>query len=1457
MNPFRSFILTIILCLLAAPSFATTFLVPSDAELARNAEVIAVVRVESAESRWDHGRLMTAYTLRVDDAIKGDLATGDAVEVWQLGGLVDGVGFYVPGSADYRVGEKALAFLGRSAYGRWATYGMMLGRFAFAIDGSGNKLLVRDREQELCGIDANGTPHREALRSEKAFLDFVRGIVRGGSPTADYTVEAAASKTADSVLQPTAVPTDYVVKQGGAAGTLPMRWRVFDTAGSEGFAISGTQTGTANSNTSAQRAVQAWTNNSNSNVSLNVGASGCSPSPCSASQILASPDGINDILFDAQSSDMPPGSEASGIGWGGFWYSDTGGGATHSFASATWYAITEGEIFIRTGSYSQAFLDQLVTHEVGHTIGFRHSDQAAPASSQAIMNSSINGSYGNTLQSWDKDAVEYVYGPGPCRPTITSQPPASVIITAGQTTTLTVSATGTGLSYQWYAGSSGDTSSSITGATAASYTTPPLTSTTKYWVRVGNSCGTVDSSTATVNVQAACSNIGITVQPQSQTITNGQTVTLSVSVNGTNPTYQWYTGFSGDTANPIPGAGSATYTTPALSVSTRYWVRIKNACSSRDSNDALITVVTTCVPPAFTTQPANATILPGTNTTLSVAASGTGLHYQWYQGAASDTTKPIANTDSATYTTPILTATAKYWVRISNACGVKDSQTATVNVGTACQAPVIVGQPAGTTIGIGESATLSVNATGPAPLSYQWYRGTAPSASNPVGTNSATLKTGAVSSTTPFWVKVTSGCGASTNSSSATVTVQCRSPLAPVASIVTRTQSNVTYTLQWTQPGGSSNFDVDESRSASFATLESTTSVKGLSKSFSHPNTTAAAVQYFYRVRAVKDCDNSRGAYATTVAITIDPLTQQPPSPFGFDGTLPFPAGPGSTYKYLMLIKPPAAKTALDTTFSVSTTAPFLTVSPSSGTLPPAGTTITVTATATGLPLGSNTGTVNVTTPGGSLASVPVSVSLVTPVQPTPKDAPPDNALIIPAIAHVDTPTTQFVSDVRIANVASQVVNYQVTFTQSGLNGMAAGKQTTFSIPSNQTVALNDLVQQWFGEGANSGALEIRPLSTNVPQLNLATVATSRTYAKGGGGTFGQFIPAVPFSEFVGKGRTLSIQHIAQSTLYRTNFGIVEGSGQPAEVKIAIFDTTGKKVDEFALAPLLPGEFRAINRILETRNVALADGRLEVSVTSDTGRITAYASVLDNRTEDPFLVTPVETAKVSANRYVAAGVADLRTGGLSWRTDMRVFNAGSGAVNATMTFYPDNAPNAPISKPLPLKIGEVRVLDNLLATYFGVTSDMKGVVQVTTPSPTSLVVTTRTYDQRTTGTYGQFIPAVTVAEGIGKGDRPMQLLQLEQSSRYRTNLGITELSGNKVFGEIVAVIPGETSAAVIPFSLEPNQTQQYSKILNQFLGKDVYNARISVKVTDGSGKIAAYASVVDAKTSDPTYVPAQ
>jgi hypothetical protein len=84
---------------------------------------------------------------------------------------------------------------------------------------------------------------------------------------------------------------------------------------------------------------------------------------------------------------------------------------------------------------------------------------------------------------------------------ITSRP-SNRTITAGQSTTLTVGASGTTpLYYQWYLGTSGNTSTPVPGAGGASLTVTPAVG-TNYWVRVSNACGAVNSATVTVSVTA-------------------------------------------------------------------------------------------------------------------------------------------------------------------------------------------------------------------------------------------------------------------------------------------------------------------------------------------------------------------------------------------------------------------------------------------------------------------------------------------------------------------------------------------------------------------------------------------------------------------------------------------------------------------------------------------------------------------------------------------------------------------------------------------------------------------------------------------------------------------------------------------------------------------------------------------------------------------------------------------
>jgi uncharacterized protein (TIGR03437 family) len=82
----------------------------------------------------------------------------------------------------------------------------------------------------------------------------------------------------------------------------------------------------------------------------------------------------------------------------------------------------------------------------------------------------------------------------------------------------------------------------------------------------------------------------ITVQPGSQTIPFGQAATLTVMATGTAPlTYQWYVGTRGTTTAPV-GMNASSFTTPALTATVSYWVRVTNPYGTADSNTATVTV---------------------------------------------------------------------------------------------------------------------------------------------------------------------------------------------------------------------------------------------------------------------------------------------------------------------------------------------------------------------------------------------------------------------------------------------------------------------------------------------------------------------------------------------------------------------------------------------------------------------------------------------------------------------------------------------------------------------------------------------------------------------------------------------------------------------------------------------------------------------------------------------------
>jgi len=1441
----RPFAAVAVLCLLVAGSLgAATFGPVPDSALVERADAIVVGTVLDSTSLMEGQRIFTDTTLRVERALKGTV--GEHVTVRELGGSANGIALAIPGSAHYEKGQRVLAFLRQRPDGTFFTAYMGLGRFRFR-----DNLVTRD----LDGVEVDDVASTYVADE---FIDHVGALVRGEPVMRELT-------RVGSQPQTQAAASTYVFKDGSPQ--LPIRWKNCEAGCTINYFVSGgAQPNATDTIGGIEEAMANWTNHVDSFVTLDLdGPSGVTD--------VSNFDNENTIALNNTASPLIGQCDGS-LACGLVWLSDGVNGQKHTFNGEEFYNALNGDIIVRpsaiSGSGGQSQFVRYMAHELGHTLALKH----APTSG-AVMSAQVATS---SLKTYDKEAMAAVYGNGStsCEPPVINSTSGGGNVTQGNTKQLSVSATGTApLSYQWYQGTSGNTSTPV-GTNSSQYTTPAVNSQMSFWVRVTNSCGSADSATITVTPVQGCDPPNITVQPQSQTIAPNNSATLSVGASGDNPkTYQWYQGVVGDTTTPV-GTNSSTFTTPPLTNTTSYWVRVTNSCGNAASQLATITV-SNCAP-VINVQPQSQTITPNSNATLTVGAIGDSpLSFQWYQGQLGDTSTPVG-TNANVFLTPALTTTTSYWVRVSNPCGNVSSQLATITVSAQCAPPQIAAQPGNLNLSVGSGATLNVSLAGSVPMTFQWYTGDSGDASNPIaGQTNTSYAAGPFNTagTFKFWLKATNSCG-TVNSSTIVITVACPAVLPPSVAAPPAAVFSAGYdiTILTEEASLFSSFQVQEATNASFTENLKTFTVTGgaITQHINAHTEILTDTRFYYRVLGTIACSNAQ----TPLSATASTVVTRPLPENSNEFSVSVPVGEPITFVQNYLVPGFGDTATSNDTFSITTDVPWLTVFPPNGALSAGGTTVQFTINTTGLAVGTTTGTINVVrtqpsssrigTNGNTTSSVPFSVSLVTPVTPSPRSTtPPPGTLIIPAVAHADGIGTRFQSDVRITNASTSSISYELTFTPSGSNGTQVGKKTTLTIGANDTKGLDDIVKAWYGSGVlgetGLGTLEIRPLSTEAGAL--ATFASSRTYAISNTGTLGQFIPAIPLANFIGdiaqnSLQKISLQQIANSNAYRTNFGFVEGGGATATMLVKLLDGSNNILQQVTRS-IQPYGHEQLSFTSLFGNVALTDGRVEVSVTSSTGKATAYASVVDNNTSDPLLVFPVQANAFTSQHYVAPGIAELNNGASNFHSDMRVFNAGSAPVDVSLKYYPQgsSAPNA-TTIVRTIAGGAVLAVDNILPTLWSLDAT-GGAVTVDAAANSSLVVTARTYSRNeTNGTFGQFIPGVTAREAVGLGERALEVMQLEQSAQFRSNVGLVEVTGaGPTTIEIMAYKPDTKTTAATSLTLQPNEFRQIGLIFQQMGLPTVYNGRVTVKVTGGQGRVAAYGSVVDNRTVDPTYVPSQ
>ena len=258
-------------------------------------------------------------------------------------------------------------------------------------------------------------------------------------------------------------------------------------------------------------------------------------------------------------------------------------------------------------------------------------------------------------------------------PAITTQP-ASQTVTAGASVTFTAAASGTPApTFQWK-----KDGVVIAGATANSYAIVSVSAgdAGSYAVVATNSVNSATSNAAILTVNPANSAPVITMQPVSQTVTAGNSVTLSAGASGTpTPTYQW----KKDGVN-IGGATNNTYVIASVVAGDAgtYTVVATNSVNTATSNPATLTVNPATSAPSFITQPVSQTVPVNNAVTFTVSTSGTPTPtYQWQKNGAN-----IVGAASNSYTIANVAPgdAGSFTVIATNSAGSLTSNTAVLDV---------------------------------------------------------------------------------------------------------------------------------------------------------------------------------------------------------------------------------------------------------------------------------------------------------------------------------------------------------------------------------------------------------------------------------------------------------------------------------------------------------------------------------------------------------------------------------------------------------------------------------------------------------------------------------------------------------------------------------------------------------------------------------------------------------
>ena len=517
-------------------------------------------------------------------------------------------------------------------------------------------------------------------------------------------------------------------------------------------------------------------------------------------------------------------------------------------------------------------------------------------------------------------------------------------------------------------------------------------------------------------------------------------------------------------------------------------------------------------------------------------------------------------------------------------------------------------------------------------------------------------------------------------------------------------------------------------------------------------------------------------------------------------------------------------------------------------------------------------------TRGGTTGTVTKSI---------PVDGPscgPESVMGVDAAKLQGLNDTNWRADVRIYNpsVFSSLVT--VEFLPVGWDNFSRSGSFRTVAP-RETWVLDDILQ-WAQNLAVIGR-DIKKTALRVTYRtddDVPPIITIRTYnLRPDGSKYGQINPGVN----VVPGTTPSLQWITGlrnngvTDGFRTNYSIVNLRGEPGGIggiTFTIFDEAGAPLGSkaFGLAPF--GYIQDSIKALfgpAFENIGTFSLKVEVPTGGD---VQVYASVMDNHTGDPVLIpaTPPSDSPI----YLPAMAHLSGEAATVWRTDLQLTNPdANGPHTWEIRYTPKGTSLSVATRTIALAATSSFYVDDVVSWVYNGTlapdAQTSGIVRIAPVDASSVypAVAARSYNLTATGTFGQGIPALWAAKGVSAPD-PTRLVLTGMSSEdiARTNFGFVNLSETQGANFVVyfyddrgnPLNPSGTDGQPKPYTyaIGPGTWDQ-DKLENRFkngfkvsLPNNLPAITAEIRVTDG-GPGFAYATVIDNKTGDPNFIPAQ